>query len=122
MPLTFGTEIYLPTLRPSDRAVDDKAPLVFVGYGVSEPERDWDDFKGEDLKGKVAVFLVNDPDFAAQPGEAVAGRFGGRAMTYYGRWTYKIEEAARRGAVAGRIVPATEAEGDGWTVVAHPGG
>ncbi|WP_089217387.1 M28 family metallopeptidase [Sphingopyxis indica] len=122
MPLTFGTDIYLSTLRPSDRAVVDKAPLVFVGYGVSAPERDWDDFKGEDLKGKVAVFLVNDPDFAAQPGEAVAGRFGGRAMTYYGRWTYKFEEAARRGAVAALIVHETEAAGYGWNVVESPGG
>lgn len=122
MPLTFGTDIYLSTLRPSDRAVVDKAPLVFVGYGVSAPERDWDDFKGQDLKGKVAVFLVNDPDFAAQPGEAVAGRFGGRAMTYYGRWTYKFEEAARRGAVAALIVHETEAAGYGWNVVESPGG
>src|SRR3546814_3091169 len=95
MPLTFGTDIYLSTLRPSDRAVVGKAPLVFVGYGVSAPERDGADFKGEDMKGKVAVFLVNDPDFAAQPGEAVAGRFGGRALAYYGRWTYKFEEHGR---------------------------
>jgi len=121
-PLKFGTDIYVSTLRPDDRAVVDKAPLVFVGYGVSAPERDWDDFKGQDLKGKVAVFLVNDPDFAAQPGEAVAGRFGGRAMTYYGRWTYKFEEAARRGAVAALIVHETAAAGYGWNVVESPGG
>jgi hypothetical protein len=64
------------------------APLVFVGYGVSAPEQQWDDFKGVDLKGKVAVVLVNDPDFEDEP--CVNGcPFGGKAMTYYGRWTYK---------------------------------
>ena len=56
------------------------AELVFVGYGVSAPERGWDDFKGVDLKGKIAVFLINDPDFEAQPGDAVAGKFGGKAV------------------------------------------
>ena len=56
--------------------------MVFVGYGVTAPERGWDDFKGVDLHGKVAVFLVNDPDFEAAAGEPVAGRFGGQAMTY----------------------------------------
>ena len=71
----------------------DKAPLVFVGYGVSAPERGWDDFKGQDVRGKILVVLVNDPDF-----EGGEGNFGGKAMTYYGRWTYKYEEgrAARR--------------------------
>ena len=78
----------------------DKAEMVFVGYGVSAPERNWDDFKGADLKGKVAVFLINDPDFAAVEGDAASGRFGARTMTYYGRWTYKFEEAARQGAAA----------------------
>jgi len=63
------------------------APLVFVGYGVTAPERKWDDFKGVDLKGKLAVVLINDPDF-----ETGQGEFGGKAMTYYGRWTYKYEE------------------------------
>ena len=71
-----------------------------MGYGVAAPERGWDDLKGVDLKGKVALFLVNDPDFEAAPEEPVAGKFGGRAMTYYGRWTYRFEEAARRGAIA----------------------
>jgi Zn-dependent M28 family amino/carboxypeptidase len=60
---------------------------VFVGYGVTAPERKWDDFKGQDLKGKLAVVLINDPDF-----ETGQGDFGGKAMTYYGRWTYKYEE------------------------------
>jgi len=66
MALNAGKDIYVSTLQPKDRAVVDNAEMVFVGYGVTAPERGWDDFKGVDLKGKVAVFLVNDPDFAAQ--------------------------------------------------------
>ncbi len=121
-PLAFGTDIYVSTLQPKDRAVVENAPLVFVGYGVNAPERGWDDFKGQDLKGKVAVFLINDPDFAAAKGEDAFGKFGGRTMTYYGRWTYKFEEAARRGAVAALIVHDTDGVGYGWNVVKAPGG
>ncbi|MCA0209578.1 MAG: M20/M25/M40 family metallo-hydrolase [Proteobacteria bacterium] len=121
-PLTFGTDIYVSTLQPKDRAVVENAPLVFVGYGVSAPERGWDDFKGQDLKGKVAVFLINDPDFVAAKGEDAFGKFGGRTMTYYGRWTYKFEEAARRGAVAALIVHDTDGVGYGWNVVKSGGG
>jgi Zn-dependent M28 family amino/carboxypeptidase len=121
-PLAFGTDIYLSTLQPNDRAVVASAPMVFVGYGVDAPERGWDDFKGVDLKGKVAVFLINDPDFAAKKGEPAFGKFKGRTMTYYGRWTYKFEEAARRGAVAALIVHDTEGVGYGWNVVNSPGG
>ncbi|QGN55209.1 M20/M25/M40 family metallo-hydrolase [Novosphingobium sp. Gsoil 351] len=117
-----GTDVYVSTLQPVDVARVEKAPLVFVGYGVTAPERKWDDFKGADLKGKVAVFLVNDPDFAAAKTDPVAGKFGGRTMTYYGRWTYKFEEAARRGAVAALIVHETEAAGYGWSVVTAPRG
>lgn len=90
----------------------DKAPVVFVGYGVSAPERNWDDFKGLDLHGKVAVVLVNDPDF-----ETGSGDFGGKAMTYYGRWTYKYEEAARRGAAGLLIVHETAPASYGWATV-----
>lgn len=122
MPLTLGTDAYLSTLRSEPLAQVADAPLVFVGYGVSAPERGWDDFKGQDLKGKVAVFLINDPDFAAAKGEAVAGKFGGRTMTYYGRWTYKFEEAARRGAVAALIVHDADGVGYGWNVITSPGG
>lgn len=114
---TPGEQAYVWTLRPEDKAAIDAAPLVFVGYGVSAPERHWDDFKGVDLHGKVAVVLVNDPDFAALPGEPVAGRFGGRTMTYYGRWTYKFEELARRGAIGALIVHDTPGAGYGWNVV-----
>ena len=98
------------------------APMVFVGYGVTAPERGWDDFKGVDLKGKVAVMLVNDPDFEAAAGEPVAGKFGGKTMTFYGRWVYKYEEAARRGAIAALVVHETEAAGYPWTVVKSPAG
>ena len=91
------------------RAKIDNAPIVFVGYGVNAPERGWDDFKGVDLHGKIALFLVNDPDFEAAPGEPAAGKFGGKAMTYYGRWTYKYEEAARRGAIGALIIHETAA-------------
>ena len=120
--LASGTDVYLSTLRSDDMARVASAPLVFVGYGVHAPERKWDDFKGQDLKGKVAVFLINDPDFSAAKGEAVAGRFGGKTMTYYGRWTYKFEEAARRGAVAALIVHDTDGVGYGWNVITSPGG
>ena len=117
-----GREVYLSTVRPEDRAVIDHAPLVFVGYGVDAPERKWDDFKGADLAGKVAVFLVNDPDFEAAKGEPAAGRFGGKTMTYYGRWTYKFEEASRRGAIGALIVHDTPGAGYGWNVVTSPQG
>ncbi len=120
--LTQGSEIYLNTVRNADRILVRDAPLVFVGYGVTAPEREWDDNKGVDLKGKVAVMLVNDPDFHAAAGEPVAGVFGGRRMTYYGRWMYKYEEAARRGAIAALIVHDTDGAGYGWpTVVASAG-
>jgi hypothetical protein len=95
--LRVPDDVYLSTVRETKRARVEDAPMVFVGYGVAAPERPWDDFKGVDLEGKVAVFLVNDPDFEAGAGDPVAGRFGGQAMTYYGRWSYKFEEAARRG-------------------------
>jgi Zn-dependent M28 family amino/carboxypeptidase len=118
----YPADIYVSTLQPKDVVRIDGAPMVFVGYGVNAPERDWNDFKQQDLKGKVAVFLVNDPDFAAGPSEPVAGKFKGRTMTYYGRWTYKFEEAARHGAVGALIVHETEAAGYGWNVVESPGG
>ena len=121
-PWTFGENVYVSTLQPKDIVGIDKAPMVFVGYGVSAPERGWDDFKGVDLKGKVAVFLVNDPDFEATKGEDAAGKFGGKTMTYYGRWTYKFEEAARRGAIGALIVHDTPGAGYGWNVVKSPGG
>ena len=120
--LHFPDDIYLGTVRPVDRVRIANAPMVFVGYGVTAPERGWDDFKGVDLHGKVAVMLVNDPDFEAAPDEPVAGKFGGKAMTYYGRWVYKYEEAARRGAIAALVVHETDAAGYPWSVVKSPAG
>jgi Zn-dependent M28 family amino/carboxypeptidase len=121
-PLVFPRDIYLSTVREVSEATIRNAPMVFVGYGVTAPERQWDDFKGVDLKGKVAVFLVNDPDFEAAAGDPVAGRFGGQAMTYYGRWSYKFEEAARRGAIGAVVVHETAGAGYAWNTVEAPGG
>ena len=120
--LRVPDDVYLSTVRDVTRAQIANAPMVFVGYGVTAPERGWDDFKGVDLKGKVAVMLVNDPDFEAAPGEPVAGKFGGQTMTYYGRWTYKFEEAARRGAIAALVVHDTAGAGYPWTTVQAPAG
>lgn len=120
--LTQGNEIYVNTVRKVDRVSIKDAPLVFVGYGVTAPERQWDDYKQVGLHGKVAVYLVNDPDFYAKSGEPVAGRFGDRRMTYYGRWMYKYEEASRRGAIAALIVHDTEGAGYGWPTVVAPAG
>lgn len=88
--------------------------LVFVGYGINAPEKGWNDYAGIDMRGKTAVILVNDPDYEI---EGLDGPFNGRAMTYYGRWTYKFEEAARQGAAAALIVHDTFPAGYGWNVV-----
>jgi len=120
--LADPADIYLGTVRPVEKVHIADAPMVFVGYGVNAPERNWDDFKGIDLHGKIIVMLVNDPDFEATPGEAVAGKFGGKTMTYYGRWTYKYEEAARRGAIGALVVHETDAAGYPWKVVQSPAG
>lgn len=122
IPLDQGKDVYVNTVRGIDRIRIEKAPMVFVGYGVNAPERQWDDYKDVDLRGKVVVFLVNDPDFSAASDEPVAGKFGGRRMTYYGRWTYKYEEAARRGALAALIVHDEAGAGYGWSTVTAPGG
>jgi Zn-dependent M28 family amino/carboxypeptidase len=114
-PLTQGQQVQIraPETNITELSVQN-APLVFVGYGVRAPERNWDDFKGVDLHGKIAVVLVNDPDF-----ESGQGDFGGKAMTYYGRWTYKYEEAARQGALGALIVHETAAAAYGWATVAN---
>ena len=90
-----------------------RAPVVFVGYGTSAPEFRWDDFKDVDVKGKILLVLINDPPApAAEP-----DLFGGKAMTYYGRWTYKYEEAERRGAAGMLIIHNTERAAYGWATV-----
>ncbi len=112
-PLVQGQQIAVRAPMDGSTSVDiSKAPLVFVGYGVTAPERDWDDFKGVDLHGKIAVVLVNDPDF-----ESGKGDFGGKAMTYYGRWTYKYEEAARRGALGLLVIHESAPASYGWATV-----
>ena len=111
--LTQGDQIAVRSPLNGQTAIHlDKVPLVFVGYGVNAPERGWDDFKGVDVKGKLLVVLINDPDF-----ESGEGSFGGKAMTYYGRWTYKYEEAARRGAAGVLIVHETDPASYGWNTV-----
>ncbi len=96
-----------------DRVSINDAELVFVGYGSVAPEYNWNDYEGLDMKGKVAVVLVNDPGFATQD----PALFNGNAMTYYGRWTYKYEEAARQGAAGVIIVHNTKPAGYPWGVV-----
>jgi len=111
--LTQGEEIAVRAPTNGDRAISiDGAELVFVGYGVKAPERGWDDFKGQDMRGKILVMLVNDPDF-----EGGEGDFGGKAMTYYGRWTYKFEEGARQGASGVLVIHETEPASYGWATV-----
>ncbi|MDI6624785.1 MAG: M28 family metallopeptidase, partial [Brevundimonas sp.] len=115
VPLTQGQQIVVSTRLPGDHVMLDDAPLVFAGYGITAPERNWDDFKDVDVRGKVIVVLVNDADFE-QP---ELNTFNGRAMTYYGRWTYKYEEAARRGAAGVIIVHEVAPASYGWATVTN---
>ena len=111
--LTQGTEIAVrASMQNVDRVNIQNAPLVFLGYGIRAPERNWDDYKGQDVRGKVGIVLINDPDF-----ESGQGDFGGKAMTYYGRWTYKYEEAARQGLAGLLIVHETAPASYGWATV-----
>jgi len=108
-----GEEMVIRAPQTGATRIDVRdAPVVFVGYGVNAPERHWDDFKGVDLHGKIALVLVNDPDY-----ETGKGDFGGKAMTYYGRWTYKYEEAARRGAIGLMVIHETGPASYGWNTV-----
>lgn len=111
--LKQGEDIVASTRGALGDVSFDKAQLVFAGYGVDAPERDWNDFKGTDVKGKILVVLINDPDFA----EPQLNTFGGKAMTYYGRWTYKYEEAVRKGAAGVLIIHDTDAASYGWDTV-----
>jgi len=112
LPLAFGKDwVWGPGDAKPARTMD--AEMVFVGYGISAPEEGWDDFKGLDAKGKVLVMMVNDP----MPTAAEPNRFNGKGLTYYGRWTYKLEQAARLGA-AGVLMIHTDASASyGWSVV-----
>ena len=111
---SFGDQYVATSYRvtPQTRIAD--VPLVFVGYGINAPELGWNDYAGVDMRGKIAVILVNDPDYAM---ETQDGLFKGRRMTYYGRWTYKFEEAARQGAAGALIVHDSFPAAYGWNVV-----
>jgi Zn-dependent M28 family amino/carboxypeptidase len=110
----FGSEWIGVSFREVPRTALANSELVFVGYGINAPERGWNDYAGIDMRGKIAVILVNDPDNAS---EGLTGTFNGKAMTYYGRWTYKYEEAARQGAAGALIVHDTYPAAYGWNVV-----
>jgi Zn-dependent M28 family amino/carboxypeptidase len=115
-PLTFQyrTDMVANSYQVQPRLVLQNSDIVFVGYGINAPERGWNDYEGVDVRGKTVVILVNDPDWQTKE---LKGPFNGRAMTYYGRWTYKYEEAARQGAAAALIVHETEPASYGWNVV-----
>jgi Zn-dependent M28 family amino/carboxypeptidase len=112
VPLQFGADwVWGPGDGKADHTLD--AEMIFVGYGIVAPEEKWDDFKGMDVKGKVIVMMVNDP----APTAAEANRFNGAGLTYYGRWTYKLEEAARQGAAGVLLIHTDASASYGWSVV-----
>ncbi|MCL1121665.1 M28 family metallopeptidase [Shewanella seohaensis] len=113
LPLTFRKDIVLNSRHDNGGVNIENAPLVFVGYGVNAPEYGWNDYQDVDMKGKIAVILVNDPGFARPD----SGKFNGKAMTYYGRWSYKFEEASRQGALGALIIHDTEPASYPWSVV-----
>lgn len=113
MQLAYGDDMVITTRRVQPEAAIADSEVVFVGYGIVAPEYDWDDYAGLDLRGKTALILVNDPGF----GSGDPALFKGRSMTYYGRWTYKYEEAARQGAAAAIIIHDTAPASYGWEVV-----
>ncbi|MCB2062802.1 MAG: M28 family peptidase [Novosphingobium sp.] len=114
----YGPDFMGGTYRVTPKIDIANSELVFVGYGIVAPEKGWNDYAGIDMRGKTAVILVNDPDYET---EGLEGPFNGRAMTYYGRWTYKYEEAARQGATAALIVHDTFPAAYGWNVVESSG-
>ena len=108
-----GPESAVWTTRVVEKTGLENSELVWAGYGIVAPEYDWDDYAGLDVKGKTVIVLVNDPGYATQNPEL----FSGNAMTYYGRWTYKYEEAARQGAAGILIIHETGAAAYGWNVI-----
>jgi len=116
--LKFGTDMVIGTRSGQPQIHLDNSEMVFVGYGVDAPEQNWNDYAGQDWKGKTVVMFVNDPGFHVDD----AKLFDGKRMTYYGRWTYKFEEAARKGAAAALIVHDTAGASYGWGVVKNSWG
>ena len=112
-PLKFGDDVVFGSRQEQERIALAGAPLVFAGYGVTAPAWNWDDYAGLDVKGKIVVVLINDPGFARKDPEL----FNGPAMTYFGRWTYKFEEAARHGAAGCLIVHDEPGAAYAWSVV-----
>ncbi len=115
----WSDDVVAWTKRVADTASIENSEIVFAGYGVTAPEFKWDDFKDVDVKGKTILVLVNDPQIpsASDPSQLDPALFNGKAMTYYGRWTYKFEEGARRGAAGILIVHETGPAGYPFTVV-----
>lgn len=111
--LKFGSDMVVGTRTGQPEVKVEASDMVFVGYGVDAPEQKWNDYAGLDVKGKTVVMFVNDPGFHAKD----ESLFEGKRMTYYGRWTYKFEEAARKGAAAAIIIHDTEGASYGWDVV-----
>jgi Zn-dependent M28 family amino/carboxypeptidase len=112
--LTYRTDFVANSYQLQSRIDLENSEMVFVGYGINAPERGWNDYAGVDVRGKTVIILVNDPDWQDSDLE---GTFNGQAMTYYGRWTYKYEEAARQGAAGALIVHQTAPASYGWNVV-----
>lgn len=113
LPFKYREDLVLSSRHDNGGINIENAPLVFVGYGVNAPEYGWNDYQDLDMKGKIAVILVNDPGFARPD----SGKFNGKAMTYYGRWSYKFEEASRQGALGALIIHDTEPASYPWSVV-----
>ena len=111
--LSYGNEVVFWSKRNQNNQKINSSELVFVGYGIVAPEYDWNDYDGIDVQGKTVVILINDPGFDT----GKLRLFNGRSMTYYGRWTYKFEEAARQGATAAIIIHEEEAASYPWSVV-----
>jgi Zn-dependent M28 family amino/carboxypeptidase len=122
--LTYLKDFVAWTRREAPTSGIDKAPMVFVGYGVQTPEFNWDDYKGVDVRGKTVVMLINDPPVPdpKDPRKLDPKTFGGDAMTYYGRWTYKYDIGAEKGAAAVLLVHQTAPAGYPWSVVQGFGG
>ena len=123
-PLVFPQDLVAWSPVTDSRVAIPSGEMVFVGYGVTAPEYRWDDYKDVDVRGKTVVILVNDPPVpdAKSPGGLDPRTFQGNAMTYYGRWTYKYEEAARRGASAALLIHETRAAAYPWFVVVNSWG
>ena len=114
MSFAYGSEYVIGSYREAPKTEIKQSDMVFVGHGIVAPEKGWNDYAGVDVKGKTVVVMVNDPDFE---NDSLEGPFGGKAMTYYGRWTYKYEEAARRGAAGVLVVHETAGASYGWATV-----